>query len=160
MEDLSRLLLGLGIDDGALLARERPQRALREVRCDAERHPGADERVAAEDRHVPRGAGGDDRLVGEVGVEDPQRPEVVLAAGEREAEGVVADPHAGNLVAPVVQPFRRGGDRHRLAGAAPRLDGDTVDLDLEAEAAEPLLARADLERHRDEPRSGIRALGD
>ena len=61
------------------------KRAEREVGVDEHRHPRREQRVAAEQRHEPRRTRGDDRPVGELGIEDAQPGEVLRRPLEQRA---------------------------------------------------------------------------
>ena len=67
----------IGLTSRPWKLRQRLQRAEREVGVDEHRHPRREQRVAAEQRHEPRRAGGDDGPVGVLGIEEPQRGEVL-----------------------------------------------------------------------------------
>ena len=57
-----------------------PQGAQRQTAVDGQRHVGGEQRVAAEQGHEPRRAGGDRGEGGVHGVEDAQSTQVLLAA--------------------------------------------------------------------------------
>src|SRR5207237_6554811 len=77
VEDLSRLLLGELVDLLSLVAREKAQRASRDVRIPSERLIGRDEAVAAEGHGVPGDARG---RVGTARVELEKRSQVERAS--------------------------------------------------------------------------------
>ena len=109
VEDLSRLLLGVGIDLSTLVARQQPQRADGHVGVEAQRLQPGDDPVAAERRRVPRDARGRIRP-GRLEVE--QRSHIAGRALEQLA----------------VEPLTRGRDagavlQEALVALADRLDG-------------------------------------
>ena len=89
VQDPSGLLLGERVDRPALVPGQGAQRPEREVAVDRQRHQRGQQRVAAEQRHEPRRAGGDRRGGRVLLVEDPERAQVLLAAPQGRLQSVV-----------------------------------------------------------------------
>ena len=134
VEDLSRLLLGELVDLLSLVAREKAQRASRDVRIPSERLIGRDEAVAAEGHGVPGDARG---RVGTARVELEKRSQVERAsrdealverlraravAGARPQEAAVA---SVERVDRVVEAIRR----RRRSSAVFARDGGELELE-------------------------------
>ena len=138
VEDAARLLLVAGVDLGALEPGQGLQHPAGQVGVDQQRHPRRQQRVAAEHRHEPRRPGGHHHPLGVVGVEDPQRAEVLGAAGHHLLEHRVVGLDLGDLAAPLGQPL--GGRRplHGLAAAVLRGEHPAVDDRAHLEAGGPL----------------------
>ena len=90
VEDLARLHVADGVVLGRLHRREPPQGAVGELRVAADRVHRHDQRVAPEDRHVPRHAGGrHDHPALEGRVLETERLEVPDRLGPGPADGLV-----------------------------------------------------------------------
>jgi hypothetical protein len=120
VEDLAGLLLGRRVGARALGASERLEDAAREIRAQHQRHPGREQRIPTEDRHVPGRPGGDGRDAGLLGVGDLQGPEVPdgLLQGFEQLRGIGVDARQDEI--------GTRADRRRLglvvgAAAEPRL---------------------------------------
>ncbi len=109
VQDPPGLFLGPGVGLGALEAGERLQHAEREIGVDGHRHPRREQRVATEQRHEPRRAGGDHGAFGMLRVEHAQRTEVFGAAGDDRGEMRVIGLDRRHRGTPAVEPlFGRG----------------------------------------------------
>ena len=86
VQDPARLLVGLRHVAYALHPREAPCRPQPEVRIEQQRHPRGEDRVPAEQRHVPRSSGGDEHVFGMLRIDQPQCVEIVPGPGERVRE--------------------------------------------------------------------------
>ena len=138
VEDAARLLLASRVDVLALEPGQGLQDPERQVGVDEQRHPRRDERVAAEHRHEPRRAGRQHDALGIVGVEDPQRPEVLGARGDDGPQAVVIGLDLGHLATPLGQSLGRGGPVDRLAAQVAGVDRLALDDGVELQAARPL----------------------
>ena len=139
VKDLPGLLLGSGVHLTALEARQRLQHAERDVGIDQQRHPPRQQRVAAVQVHRPRRAGGHDHRLGSLGVEDPQRPEVLDALGDRRRERRMVGVDVGSAPAPLGETLGRGHALDRLAAAVARHERDAAHerRDLQADLPGP-----------------------
>ncbi len=93
VHDLAGLLGGRRVVAGALQGGEDPERAAGGARVDGQQEPGGPDRVAAEQREEPGGAGGDELALRPC---EPERVEVVRRPLEPPPEPVV--PHVGRCV--------------------------------------------------------------
>ena len=125
----------------ALEARERLQRAEREVGIDEHRHPRRDQRVTTEERHEPRRAGRDDGAVGELRVEDAQPGEVARRPLEQRAELIVVGRHHRQPPRPLLEPLDRGRALDRLTAQVARRDLLVADHRRHLDARRPAPAR-------------------
>ena len=87
-------LLGQRVHLLALVIGEGLQGAQGQLGSQRQRHPRGQQRVAPEQGHEPRRAGGDHVAVGCVGSKIRSEPEVVIAPGDRSADiGIPDEPH-------------------------------------------------------------------
>lgn len=86
VEDLARLLLRLFAHLVALELGEHLEDSFGQGRVGQQGHPAGQQRVPAEDGHIPWGARGQNRQVGTVGVEYAQGPQVLAGAGYHRVE--------------------------------------------------------------------------
>ena len=138
VEDATGLLVAPRVDVLALEAGQGLQDAERQVGVDEQRHPRRDERVATEDRHEPRRPRRQHHPLGVVGVEDPERSEVLGARGDHGPQSVVVGLDLGHLAAPLGQALGGGGPVDRLAAQVAGVDGLPFDDRVEFEAPRPL----------------------
>ncbi len=136
VEDPPGLLLGDRVHVDALVTRQGLERAEREIGVDHHRHPRREQAVAAEEGHEPRRARGHDRAIGMLGIEEPERGEVLVRTVEEGAE-----------------PFVLGGDRGQAP--QPRLEARDGRRPLDRTAAQvtrrhllPVDDRRELQAHR------------
>ena len=137
VQDAARLLLVVGPDVLALEAGQRLQGAEGQLGVDQQRHPGGQQRVAAEQGHEPRGAGGHHRPLRVVGVEDPQGPEVLGAAGHHGPQALVVGVEDRHAAPPGRHALGRLGPRDGLAAQPAGLDLVVVDAAGELLAQRP-----------------------
>ena len=77
VQDPPRLLVALRVVPNPLHSGQAAGGPQPDVRVDQQRHPGSQDRVAAEERHVPGGPGRDQQVLGVVRVDQLQGPEVL-----------------------------------------------------------------------------------
>ena len=128
------------------------EHAAGQVRVDQEGHPRRQQRVPAEHRHEPRGAGGDHDPLGIVGIEDTQRTQVLGAPGHHLLEHRVVRLDLGDLPAPGGHALARRGPLDRLP--APVLRGEHLPVDHrpDLDAGRPLASGRHDHLVADEPR--------
>ena len=160
VENAAGLLLGDRIHLAALVQREGLERAQREVAVDEHRHPRREQGVAPEEGHEPRRAGGHDGALGVVGIEEPQRGQVLGGAGDEGGEGVVISGDRREVAPPGLEPGRRRGALDRLPAQVARRDLLTIDRRGELHARGPRATRRhDDVEHRMRARQ-LRSLGE
>ena len=120
VQDLARLLLGTG--SARVPCRRASVRSVPAARSvpSGSRHPGRPERVAAEQRQVPGGAGGQVVVVGRGRVGGEQTGQVGHAPLDQRGQPVVAGTHRRR---PPQRAGRRRGDRRPARGRRRHLDG-------------------------------------
>ncbi len=139
VEDLPGLLLGPRVELAALEPCQGLEDAERDVGVDQQRHPPRQQRVAAVEVHRPRRSGRHHHRLGSFRVEDPQRPQILDALGDRGREGGVVGVHVRSTAAPLGEPLGRGRSLDRLAAAVPRDQRDPTHdrRDLQADLPGP-----------------------
>ena len=159
VEDLARLLLGGVVRRHALEAGQRLEHTLRERGLGEQRHPRGEQRVAAEHGHEPRCARGQDRHVGVVGVEDPQRTQVVTGLVQCPLEPGMVGVHRGERRPPLGQALR--GDRVGVGAAAPepRREGLVAERGDALHTPAPRFPRAEDHRPAQRPVDHRRRVG-
>ena len=141
MQDPTRLLLGLGDVLATLEPGERARRPERHVGVEHERHPGREDRVAPEQRHVPGRPGRDEHVLGVVGVLDLERPQVLARAPDGGGEARDVGVASGRLVHP------RDALRRRERRVARHGRGDVLAAAQRAELHAPRPLLAGVQRH-------------
>ena len=107
VEDPTGLLVVAGVDVGALEPGQGLEHAAGQVGIDQQGHPGGEQGVAPEHGHEPRRTGRHHHPLGKVGIEDPQRAEVLGAAGDHLLQPRVVGLDLGHLAAPLGQALAR-----------------------------------------------------
>ena len=139
--DAARLFFCARVVLGALQPRQRLENADGEVGVDEQRRPRGEHRVAGVERHRPRNAGGDDGTLGDVGVEDAQRAEVVGAARHRRCQAGVVGADLRQPAPPARQPLR--GPLVGRAASEVRFEVGAVDLRRHLDGQPPRPTRGD-----------------
>ena len=127
MQDAAGLLVVAGIDLVALEPGQGLEHAERQIGGDEQCHPGGDQRVPAEHGHEPRCAGRHHHPLGEIGVEDAQRTEILRAAVDDLLQTGVVRLHLGHPPPPLSEPLGWCGPRRLLAAPILRLEDGAVD---------------------------------
>ena len=100
VHDLARLLAGLWIDRSPLQFGQLVEHTAGELRRERQRHVRRQEGVSPEQRHVPGGAGCDDRQFGVGGVEDAQGRQILERLAHSDGQPWVGRDDRGDSLLP------------------------------------------------------------